>query len=385
MEITLSAIKADVGSVGGHTRPTDDMIEAVRRVVAGSGLVVDFTLTNTGDDIAIIMSHEHGVASPRIHNMCWEAFEAGAAVAKGHGLYGAGQDLLKDAPAGNLRGSGPGVAELSFNLNLGAGHRPAESFLIIAGDKCGPGAFNLPLFLTFTDPMHCGGLLLSPKIHQGYTFVIEDMDHVEEDTRRIISLHSPEDNWDIATLLRNIDRYGVLAVYSRAHPEEQGVAASTDRLHNITGKYQGKDDPICIVRNQGIFPASEEVVEPYRMTPLVTGDARGSHTMPLMPMAMNSAVSGFYCHPIVTAVGFSMNESGQFSAHWHDFFGDPAWDLVRQQSQERAMWIRNQGFFGVAMASQEEIAYTGLKDTEEKLSQRFERRPEAAPLVPVGS
>src|SRR3972149_3634309 len=148
MEITVSAIKADVGSVGGHTKPTEDMMEAVRRTVRDSGLVIDFTVTHTGDDIPMIMSHQHGVASPRIHNMCWQAFEAAADIAKGHGLYGAGQDLLKDAPAGNLRGSGPGVAELSFELQ--PSHRPAESFMVIAGDKRGPGAFNLPLFLTFT-------------------------------------------------------------------------------------------------------------------------------------------------------------------------------------------------------------------------------------------
>ena len=36
------------------------------------------------------------------------------------------------------------------------------------------------------------------------------------------------------------------------------VAASTDRLHNIAGTYVGKDDPICVVRTQKKFPATEE-------------------------------------------------------------------------------------------------------------------------------
>jgi fructose 1,6-bisphosphatase len=31
MSITLSAIKADVGSIGGHTRPSDEMLEEVRK------------------------------------------------------------------------------------------------------------------------------------------------------------------------------------------------------------------------------------------------------------------------------------------------------------------------------------------------------------------
>jgi fructose 1,6-bisphosphate aldolase/phosphatase len=35
-------------------------------------------------------------------------------VAKREGLYGAGQDLLKDAFTGNLHGLGPQVAEMTF-------------------------------------------------------------------------------------------------------------------------------------------------------------------------------------------------------------------------------------------------------------------------------
>ena len=36
---------------------------------------------------------------------------AGTQVAKEEGLYGAGQDLLKDSFSGNVKGMGPGVAE----------------------------------------------------------------------------------------------------------------------------------------------------------------------------------------------------------------------------------------------------------------------------------
>jgi fructose 1,6-bisphosphate aldolase/phosphatase len=53
---------------------------------------------------------------------------------------------LVDAPSGNIRGAGPGVAELEFDHTL-ASPRPAESFMLFAADKCGPGAYNLPLFL----------------------------------------------------------------------------------------------------------------------------------------------------------------------------------------------------------------------------------------------
>ncbi|WP_164105923.1 fructose 1,6-bisphosphatase, partial [Serratia marcescens] len=69
-----------------------------------------------------------------IHRFAWDAFLGATGIAKAYGLYGAGQDLLVDAPSGNLRGAGPGVAELEFDL-LQAKHRQAESFMVLAADK----------------------------------------------------------------------------------------------------------------------------------------------------------------------------------------------------------------------------------------------------------
>ena len=59
-------------------------------------------------------------------------------------------------------------------------YRPAESFMLFAADKCAPGAYNLPLYLAFCDPMHNGGLLLNPRLHEGFTLTIMDMDALEE-------------------------------------------------------------------------------------------------------------------------------------------------------------------------------------------------------------
>jgi len=92
-------------------------------------------------------------------------------IAKSHGLYGAGQDLLKDAPSGNARGAGPGAAEITFDTT--AKERPAETFLIFTADKCGPGAFNFPLWAVFTSPMFCAGLML-PNMLPGLRFTVID-------------------------------------------------------------------------------------------------------------------------------------------------------------------------------------------------------------------
>src|SRR5215471_4956481 len=118
MRLTLSVIKADVGSVGGHTKPSSRMMATVEGEIAKAicnGLLIDGFICHTGDDIAIIMTHTRGEASSEVHQLAWKTFLAATAViAKTSGLYGAGQDLLVDAPSGNIRGAGPAVAELSF-------------------------------------------------------------------------------------------------------------------------------------------------------------------------------------------------------------------------------------------------------------------------------
>ena len=356
MRMTLSAIKADVGSIGGHTRPTDEMLDRVRSDVQGAidrGLLIDGFVFHVGDDIAIVMTHTRGKDDTEIHQFAWDSFLAATAIAQEYGLYGAGQDLLVDAPSGNVRGAGPGVAEVEFEHDPvpGNSERSAESFMIFAADKCGPGAYNLPIFLGFADPMFCAGLML-PRMIKGFDFNIIDMNNTDGDS--ILTLHAPEDYYQITVLLRDNERFGIESITSRTYDDQDSVAISAQRLHNIAGTYTGKDDPIAIVRNQGIFPAPEEVLSPFSKAHYIGGDARGSHTMPLMPVAMNTAVTGLYCLPIVESLGFSMNAAGKFSSNYIDFFDNPAWDFVRNKAQEKALYMREQGWSGPAM-----LPYTG--------------------------
>ncbi len=336
-----------------------------------TGLLVDGMAKYTGDDICLIMSHEWGIGAPHVHKFAWDVFKLATAIAENQGCYGAGQDLLVNAPSGNVRGAGPAVAEIDFVRNRENQDRPVEAFLIFAADKCGPGAFNLPMYQTFCDPMHNGGLLLSPKLHLGFTMTIIDMDHKSQEEDRVIKLDLPEQIWEAAALLRDTDRYAVEAVHSRYKPDEQIVSVSATRLHNIAGKYTGKDDPVAIMRTQGIFPAPEEAAEPYLLGHYVTGDARGSHIMPIMPVAINTPVAGAYCLPLVSCLAFSMDVNGKFSEEYVDIFGNQAWDATRHKIQCKAEEFRRQGFFGVTMASQQELSYTGIVDTIKKLDEKF--------------
>jgi fructose 1,6-bisphosphate aldolase/phosphatase len=380
MKITLSVIKADVGSIGGHTRPSERMLNLVRARLgdaARRALVLDGLVTYTGDDIAIIMSHTRGAGATEIHRFAWESFLAGAHAAKSAGLYGAGQDLLVDAPSGNIRGAGPAVAEIEFDWDPASTERPAEAFLVFAGDKCSPGAYSYPLYAVFCDPMHNSGLLLSPKLHKGFLLTIMDMEHKGEGGDRVITLPVPERAWDVACLLQNPDRFAIEAIHSRHRPGEHIAAVSATRLHNIAGKYTGKDDPVAIVRTQGIFPAPEEVVEPYMLGHFVTGDCRGSHVMPLMPVRVNTTVAGPFCLPIVSCLAFSMDADGNFAKEYVDVFGDGVWDATRLKVQQKADEWRRQGFIGPTMASHAELAYTGIIDTLDVLDREFRLRREA--------
>ncbi|MBZ5601921.1 MAG: fructose-1,6-bisphosphatase, partial [Acidobacteriia bacterium] len=241
MKLTLSVIKADIGSVGGHVAPSKRVQATVEQYVQerARGLLFDFYISHTGDDIAILMTHTRGEGDAQIHRLAWGAFRAATDAAREEGLYGAGQDLLKDSFSGNVRGMGPAVAEMEFD------ERPNEPFLFFAADKTDPGAYNLPLYLAFADPMNTPGLILSPKMSRGFRFVIMDVSNTSGD--RIIELNAPEDLYDIAALLRDPERYVVESVWSRASGQ-QAVAVATSRLHNIAGKYTGKDDPVMLVR-----------------------------------------------------------------------------------------------------------------------------------------
>lgn len=369
--LTISAIKADIGSVGGHTRPSSRMLEVARARLGkavGEGLLTDFDLTHTGDDICLLMIHTYGDGYPEIHNLAWNLFELVTQVASEEGLYGAGQDLLSDAPSGNVRGAGPGVAEITFDP--AAQERPAEPFLVFTADKCGPGAFNFPLWAVFTNPMYCAGLLL-PKMKVGFRFTVIDMEHKGAD--RVIQLDTPEQHLDLAILLRDEFRFGIQAIHHRLYPEQQVVSVSTDRLHTIAGSYVGKDDPVAIMRTQGIFPAPEEAVSPYVVAHYVAGDARGSHHMPLMPVAINTAVAGPYCLPLVACMAYSVTPEGRLS-EGIDLFGNVVWDATRLKAQRKGEEMRQQGFVGPAMLPIQELEYSAFRHSLAELEEKFEVR-----------
>lgn len=363
MKITVSVIKADVGGIGGHTRPSDGLIEIVKKTVENSkNLLIDYYIGYCGDDVHIVMTHTKGTDDKQIHELAWKAFEAGTQVAKQEGLYGAGQDLLKDSFSGNVKGMGPGVAELEFE------ERPNEAFTVFAADKTEPGAFNYPFYRMFVDSISNTGLIVNQSLAKGVKFNVMDVEQAE-----IAELKLWEDKPTLEAALMYPGRYVVASVYT--HDGEPIVSASTDRLHNIAGTYVGKDDPICIVRTQKNFPATEEAGSAFNNPHYVAGNTRGSHHMPLMPVKLNSAATINYCIPIVEALVFSMHEGKLVGPY--DGFSTPDWDHIREIATKRAMAIRSQGFIHPATLVPSELEYAeGYKARMDVLKSKMKSLPD---------
>ena len=197
---------------------------------------------------------------------------------------------------------------------------------------------------------------------------------------RTIELNAPEEIYDIAALLRDPERYVVESIWSRASGD-QSVAVSTQRLHNIAGKYTGKDDPVMLVRVQMDFPATGEIVAPYSIGHFVGGGMRGSHQMPLMPVVQNTGISYFDGPPIVSCAGYCVHEGKLTEAI--DAFSQPFWDTVRDHVSSKAMDMRKQGFVGTAMLPMSELEYTGIAEKLAALDRRFVIAGQPAVPVPA--
>ncbi|AFL67215.1 fructose-1,6-bisphosphate aldolase/phosphatase [Desulfurococcus amylolyticus] len=367
MKITLSVIKADLGSIAGHHMPHPDQLAAVTKMLAEAkqkGLIVDFYVTHVGDDIQLIMTHTKGPDHPDIHGLAWDAFKAATKVARELKLYAAGQDLLSEAFSGNVKGLGPGVAELEME------EREAEPVITFHADKTEPGAFNLPLFRVFADPFNTAGLVIDPKMHDGFVFEVYDVFE-----GRSVLLKSPEEMYDILALIGTPGRYIVRRVY-RKSDNLLAAVVSVERLNLIAGRYVGKDDPVAIVRTQHGLPAVGEVLEAFSFPHLVAGWMRGSHHGPLMPVPMRYArVTRFDGPPRVIALGWNISNGKLIGPA--DLFDDVAFDETRRLAQFITEYMRRHGPFMPHRLGPEEMEYTTLPLVLEKLKDRFVKSEEA--------
>ncbi len=330
-----------------------------------SGLINSHYVFNAGDDLELLIVHQNGENNPKIHKLAWSIFQEAAKKAKALKLYGAGQDILKTAFSGNVRGMGPGVAEMEIE------ERPSDPIVVFAADKTEPGAFNFPMFKIFGDPSNTAGLVIDPSMSGGFKFEVLDV----MENKKVI-MKCPEEMYELIALIGTPERYVVSHVW-RAQDNLICGSTSTTRLSLIAGKYVGKDDPVSIVRAQHGLPALGEILAPYLHTYFVEGWMRGSHWGPLMPVGLkDSRCTVFDGPPRIVALGLQVG-NGTIASDDNgepiisDLFEDPAFDLARREAVEYASVLRRMGEFEPARLSSHAMEYTTLPTVLEKLKKRF--------------
>ena len=88
-----------------------------------------------------------------------------------------------------------------------------------------------------------------------------------------------------------------------------------------------------------------------------------------MPVKQNTIISYFDGPTIVSAAGYCVHE-GKFT-ELVDLFDQPFWDMVREKASLKTYEMRQQGFYGPAMAGMDELEYTGVVQILKGLDKKF--------------
>jgi fructose 1,6-bisphosphate aldolase/phosphatase len=361
MTQTLSVIKADIGGMVGHSSMHPDILDHGRKQLeqgVQNGLLIDGQAHACGDDLFLIMSHDRGQDDETLHKFAWDTFQSGTDIARKLHLYGAGQDLLVDAFSGNIRGAGPGSAELEFV------ERPSEPVIVFMGDKTSAGSFNLPFYKMFADPFNTAGLVIAESLHDGFAFEVHDT----ANNKKAV-FQSPEEIYDLLVFIGSPAHYAVKRIVARSTGEIAGVS-STDKLSLIAGRYVGKDDPTAIVRCQGAFPAVGEVLEAFTTPWIVEGFMRGSHYGPWMPVSLENAnPSRFDGPPRIVALGYQLADGKLIGPR--DMFDDPSFDPARAEANVISDILRKHGPFEPHRLPLDEMEYTTMPNVAAKMADRW--------------
>jgi len=378
---TLSDIKADGGGKVGHTTPPTLFVPVAQASLMEAqekGLIRDFQVFAVGDDLYLLMYHGRGADANDVHLLAFRTFWRQVWVIEsiGYKPYGLAQDLqigpatrgkrvddlaepserfisllVETLPepersqaakihaarqswmqgrgalevtrpfAGNVTGQGPGFAELPLAQTRRVG--------LLAADKCGPGAFNIPVH-------HGVGEALTRERFRdrfGESVAYEIFD-VHNYTR--IFLDGRAHREDIQTLLGATNLFNVKRLWSlpqtvsQREPVKAAVhsillAASTEKLALIAGgEYVGKDDPVLLGVDEVVSPMFEYMKAGFYMT---QGDERGSHYMMLVPKPLRESVATVRSRGL--QVGLAVTLSADRIAEVHDVYARPGYREAR--------------------------------------------------------
>jgi len=371
----------------------------------GEPLYRSIMATHCGDDLAFTCivderSLEHNRSA--LDELLWDAFNAAGDKALELGHYGPKQDLVADSFTGNIHGSGPASVDLPLPYREDP-NKASQTVVVAYADKTEPGAYNHLTTGAYMDPRYNTGLLIAASaMKRGYVMEIVDVDtkaqaieagataeNIDEkmtelgERERYITLKTPEDYYDIATLTMSSSRFVIARIYSKdedGEADQLGVVVSAERLHNIpTAKgftYGGKDDPVMLALAQGDWPAPGELTSPLKDNPIVAGDCRGSHRLHVYPAAVGEQTS-FWSGPIMSVMTASVNiHTGRIGSVSDQFAKGTPWDYIRTEAARKMVEFRNStGYKDPGTLPPEELEYQeGFTARMQRLNSEFQVR-----------
>jgi fructose 1,6-bisphosphate aldolase/phosphatase len=401
---TVSDIKADAGGKVGHTAPPrhfGPVAEASLREAKEAGLIFDTSaFLAVGDDGHLLMTHTQGADSNAVHLWAYKTFFRQVWVAEvlGYRWYGLGQDLVGAGSAGKkteeLAGLTPRFVQLlgehlpeaeqrragelrsafeRWRTGAGEGRAPAPPFAgnvsgqgpgfaelpmpraapvgLLAIDKAGPAAFNLPVWEALRR-CRADGSLSRYLAELGAGGVVLEVWDVERHRRVFLD---PEEDYERAQqLLGATDKFNFKRVWTRTGDWDATraeavlgdvlLAASTEKLAIISGgEYLGKDDPVLLAVEPLANAVNLFLRDRFYMT---QGDGRGSHNMFPTPLAFGEAIATVNSKAVAVSAMLSFDAKGQIRA-LRDVFADPAYDEARERAYRlnKTIWDAHGGNF----------------------------------------
>jgi fructose 1,6-bisphosphatase len=401
---TVSDIKADAGGRVGHTAPPRHfapVAEASLREAKEAGLIFNTSeFIAVGDDGHLLMTHAHGADHNAVHLWAYKTFFRQVWVAEvlGYKWYGLGQDLVGGGSAGKKTEELAGVTPKFLRLladhlpqpdrrrlpelqtafdrwrhGTGEGHTPAPPFAgnvsgqgpgfaelpmpratpvgLLAIDKAGPSAFNLPVWEALRRSRADGSLdrYLQQTDARGVVMEIWD---VERHRRVFLDIATEAET--AQRLLGATDKFNVKRIWTRTAAWDPAradaglgdilLAASTEKLAIISGgEYLGKDDPVLLAVEPLANALNLFMRDRFYMT---QGDGRGSHNMFPTPLALGEAVATVNSRAVAVAAMLSFDTRGEIRGI-RDVFADPAYDEARERAYRlnKTIWDAHGGNF----------------------------------------
>lgn len=360
---TLSVFTAGVGGLVGDVSSHPGVVDNAREKLAAArdrGAVTDYHVARCGDDLELIITHEGGIDDSETHRLAWNTFVSCRAIARDLKLYGSSKALADRFP-GNMRGIGPGVAEIEF------AERESEPVVVFLANKTGRGAWNLPLYRIFADPFNSASLLGAGAMSEGFNFTLLDTWE-----NRAIELRSPGEAHLIVALASFASRYVITSVSSTDGTSAAAIS-SLKKDFKATDAASG-GEPALIVRCHGAFPPVGEVMEAFSFPHLVSGATASSHAGPLMPVPFYEAnPTRLDGPPRVISAGFQL--SGGHLIGPHDMFDDPGFDEARKTANTVTDYLRRHGPFQAAgPASAAQAREQGAPAVFDSIKTRFRKQ-----------